>query len=346
MDYSFPAVLKEHLCRYPLMSAQDCAKLAFQAELGPEHIIADAGETALRILAELGELDGASSPSQPERISDRLCRYPLSALSSAREAGILSKLMCLSARRCSGSAAKLAADAEEIERLMLPDAHEWLEKWRASGFPAIHHSAAYREAYKPHYRLLCVEYSGIIGCLAAIEALCEKQARVCVAVEGRCGAGKTLFAETCAELFDCNVVHIDDFYLPPGQRRPDWQSVPGGNMDFERFNREVARSIESGSEIAFRPYVCPRGDYGERVSLPIKPLTIVEGSYCRHPEVDLSYDLRIYFTCSPETQLDRLREREGAYLPAFQALWIPAEERYNALCGIEETSDYIINTDC
>ena len=41
MEKSFENILSEHRARYPRMESQDCAKLAFQSEFGPAHLIDD-----------------------------------------------------------------------------------------------------------------------------------------------------------------------------------------------------------------------------------------------------------------------------------------------------------------
>ena len=42
--------------------------------------------------------------------------------------------------------------------LSLSDFDELHERWRKAGYPAIHHSEAFREAYHPAYRVIANEY--------------------------------------------------------------------------------------------------------------------------------------------------------------------------------------------
>lgn len=53
-----------------------------------------------------------------------------------------------------------------------------------------------------------------------------------VAIDGRCTAGKTTLAGLLQGKRSCNVVHMDDFYLPFAKRTPERMAQPGGNMDF------------------------------------------------------------------------------------------------------------------
>ena len=49
----------------------------------------------------------------------------------------------------------------------------------------------------------------------------ETGAPILVAIDGNCGSGKTTLGEYLAQLFDCNLFHMDDFYLRVEQRTPE-----------------------------------------------------------------------------------------------------------------------------
>ena len=61
---------------------------------------------------------------------------------------------------------------------------------------------------------------GLIFLLAA--ALAQQPTKPLVlALDGRCGSGKTTLANTLARQFPASItLHTDDFYLPPAQRIP------------------------------------------------------------------------------------------------------------------------------
>ena len=70
----------------------------------------------------------------------------------------------------------------------------------------------------------------IIHCLELL--LANAAAPVVLALDGRCGSGKTTMATALAEQFpDSIVLHTDDFYLPPADRVPGWEQTPCANMD-------------------------------------------------------------------------------------------------------------------
>ncbi|MDY3618780.1 uridine kinase family protein [Agathobaculum sp.] len=171
--------------------------------------------------------------------------------------------------------------------------------------------------------------------LLRIGYLTETGAPAVVAVDGRCGSGKTRFAQLASCLFPCRVFHMDDFYLPFSARRTDWERVPAGNIDLERLRREVLVPARAGLPIQYRAFDCRTGSFGPAIHMSALPLTIVEGSYAHHPALAGCYDLKIFLTCSGEEQSRRLKTREGARFAAFANRWIPLEERYFRRYGIE-----------
>ena len=72
-----------------------------------------------------------------------------------------------------------------------------------------------------------------------IDELLAKKNMVIVAIDGKCTSGKTTLASKLAEIYDCNVFHMDDFFLRPEQRIPERLAEVGGNVDYERFQEEV-----------------------------------------------------------------------------------------------------------
>ena len=177
-------------------------------------------------------------------------------------------------------------------------------------------------------------------------ALAQRPAQpVVLALDGRCGSGKTTMAAALAEQFpDSIVLHTDDFYLPPADRVPGWEQTPCANMDLARLRDEVLAPACAGKPALYQAYSCREGAYLPVQQLAAQPLVILEGSYSHHPLLTDCETLRVFVTCSQAEQTRRLRAREGARYANFVARWIPLEEGYFAQYGIEERADFVVDT--
>lgn len=168
---------------------------------------------------------------------------------------------------------------------------------------------------------------------------------VLIALDGRCGSGKTTLAAQLAEHFPNSLtIHTDDYYLPPADRVPGWDKIPCANIDLNRLRAEILDPARAGQSFLYKAYSCREGTYLPPVSCTPAPLVLVEGSYSHHPALATCYDLRVFVTCSKEEQARRLQAREGAHYPAFVERWIPLEEGYFAKYHIEESADLVLDT--
>lgn len=342
METTFAKILSDHRTRYPLMEAQDCAKLAFQSEFGPAHLVSDPEAAARDLRREWENLSPGMPMRDPEDIGNGLCRFHLNPGSDPELAApLLARLFVLTAQEHTGTTEGLYRKLACCET---PDTRAWFDAYRARGCPAVHHSAAFRDAYAPHYRLVLTEHAQYFPVLLRIAALCREKSNVLIAIDGRCGSGKTGLAALIARLFPCNVFHMDDYYLPLDRRAPDWETLPAGNMDLVRFRTEVLLPARSGSSVSSVTYDCQSGTTRAPVRVPPRPLTVIEGSYSHHPALDVGYDLKIFLTCPPDEQVRRLQAREGDYFPMFRSRWIPMEERYFARFQMPGPDSLILDT--
>ena len=168
------------------------------------------------------------------------------------------------------------------------------------------------------------------------ECISSAEKPIVVAIDGRCASGKTTLAKMLSEQLDCNVFHMDDFFLRPGQRTAERFSQVGGNIDYERFENEVLMPLKKEKNFSYRPFDCGTMSLSQPVDVIFKPVTIIEGSYSCHPALEKYYDLKIFVTTSPEMQLKRLEKRNPALVGRFCDEWIPMEERYFSELGIAE----------
>ncbi len=349
MSGSFLDIAKAHWARYPAMEPQDFAKLAYQSAFGPVHMAQSPDRVLAALLAERKEAGAA--PLAPEPIGNGLCRFHITqALSTLWELPLVGRMFTRTAALTEGTGAKLLETLEKLAALPVPGLGDYLENWRREGCPPVHHSGAFCAAYNPHYRVLRADMARFLPALIPLEKLARdiparRKGPALIAIDGRCGSGKTGFAALAAGVLPCSadVAHMDDFYLPPDKRGTDWMEVPAGNMDLERLKKEVLSSLDRDGGTAYRPYDCRAGRLKEAVEL-WEPLTLVEGTYSQHPALAKYYDYKIFLTCEREEQTRRLRAREGEYFPTFDRVWRTLEERYFAACGTEGTADLVVDT--
>jgi uridine kinase len=215
-----------------------------------------------------------------------------------------------------------------------------LTLWREQDYPAIHHSEAFRTAYRPAYRVIAKEYLPFLPLLAAIDG--RGDTPTVVAVEGGSGSGKTTLSRLLESLYDCTVFHMDDFFLRLEQRTPQRFAEVGGNVDRERFLAEVLLPLHRGEPVTYRKFDCATMSLGAEETVVPKKLVIVEGAYAMHPELAQYYDLSVFLQITPEQQRQRILERNGPMAQRFFTEWIPLENRYFEQTHIINRCDLII----
>ena len=345
MTTEFERVVQAHSVRYPLMEPRDYGKLAYQSHFGPEHLIADEGEMLRRIREEWERIPPEQPYRAPEWIGGGMCRFYLNHdVEKDLAAEVLVKLFCMTAKEVSAAAEDFGDKLSELEKLPVSGMGAWLEEYRKMGCPPVRHSEGYRKAYDPHYRLLKTRYAAVFPALMETAKLLKEKGRAVVAIDGRCGSGKSTLARLMEQVFSCSVFHMDDFYLPVPRRAENWLEIPGGNMDLARFRDEVLEPVFRGQAVDYRPFNCAAGECAPVRTVEPTALTVIEGSYSHHPALDGAYDLKLFVTCEKQVQLRRLKEREGDYFPTFERLWMPLEEQYIRLCGIENSGALTVDT--
>ena len=99
------------------------------------------------------------------------------------------------------------------------------------------------------------------------QLLCQKETAI-VAIDGNCTSGKTTLANQLAANYDCNIFHMDDFFLRPEQRTPERFSEVGGNVDYERFLAEVLIPLKLGKPFSYRPFDCSTFELTDPSAVP------------------------------------------------------------------------------
>ena len=173
-----------------------------------------------------------------------------------------------------------------------------------------------------------------------INVILQNKSHIIVAIDGRCAAGKSTFANALKEKLNCNVIHMDDFFLRPEQRTAQRLATAGENIDHERFLSQVLLPLSKYEVCSYRAYDCHTQTFRSPVSVSPTAVTIVEGSYCCHPALFDYYDIRIFLDIDSKEQMNRIVMRNGeAAAQQFKKTWIPLEEKYFSAFDVENRCD-------
>ena len=175
-----------------------------------------------------------------------------------------------------------------------------------------------------------------------IDRLLREKEEVLVCIDGSCASGKTTLADRLTALYDCNLFHMDDFFLRPEQRTAERFAQPGGNVDYERFYDEVLKPLRTHKAFSYRPFDCSTFELSDPVAVQPKQLNIIEGSYCMHPHFRDPYDLHVVLTVDPDERRRRILARPAFLHERFFNEWIPMEEMYANAFRILEKADIIL----
>jgi hypothetical protein len=163
-------LIDEHVARYPAMAPRDVYKLLYQGVLGLAHLVASPEGFAGRLRAEVegvsaSDADPLWEAVRPDRALGRLNLRPFKA-----GGGDVERLVaaCLrTAARDWGTPDELRAAwtafvdlcrAGQWPAFSLPEVEAFAAWVEGRGYPVAHHSARYREAYRPAYRLVASEF--------------------------------------------------------------------------------------------------------------------------------------------------------------------------------------------
>lgn len=181
----------------------------------------------------------------------------------------------------------------------------------------------------------------IVTDAAAILARAAEMKAPVIVIDGQCGSGKTTLAAALSRHSGAPVVHMDDFFLPFDLRTEERLAKPGGNVDYERFAKEVLPFIGREEAFAYRKFHCGDGSFTPLLC-PEGKLRIVEGSYSHHPHFMAHWQamgaVMVFVSVPEEEQLRRLALRNPQLLERFKNQWIPMENRYFTAFRIRENA--------
>jgi uridine kinase len=220
----------------------------------------------------------------------------------------------------------------------------YLADYSAQGYPPVHHSEAFREAYAPAYRVVPLLFGRAAQVFAWVDRGAGAPLRL-LAIDGPCASGKTTLAAALSRVYGSSVLHMDHFFLQLHQRTAERFDEPGGNMDRERFAREVLAPLRAGRSFTYRPYDCGVQALADPVGVRVTPLCVIEGVYSQHPDLQDAYDARVFMDIDPALQKARLLARNGeAGYRRFVERWIPLEQRYFDAFDVRARADFVVES--
>ena len=155
-------ILLSHFARYPQMTPQDAVKLVYQSAFGPGHLLADLARAKAFLHRELEETP-ARAGDVYEPIGNGYARLHLAAAKAEGmgEAAVFQAFFAAANGKTPGKEA-FEGGLTALEALTAAgeapfsagELADYLTAYRAEGCPMVSHSAPYRAAYRPAYRVV------------------------------------------------------------------------------------------------------------------------------------------------------------------------------------------------
>lgn len=182
-------------------------------------------------------------------------------------------------------------------------------------------------------------YSELI-CL--IDSKIELKERYIIAIDGKAGSGKSTLATMLQQKYNATVFCMDDYFLQPHQRTKERSAMIGGNVDFERFLKQVLLPLSKNESVQYQRYNCTTQTIEPILHVRANPIVVIEGSYSLRPELRSYYDLTIALDIDPSIQIQRIKQRNKNY-EDFINRWIPLENNYLQYFDIYNQVDIVMN---
>ena len=162
MEEEIITILKRHLEKYPQMRPQDCFKLIYQNELGPGHKIEKEDYSLAELIMEWYQIEADENEELIEPIGNNLCRINLKKAKCKYRPEQIHEIFAQTANLHRGRMGQFMHNMKVLKNSLheLPvnftdeEFFEFQEWYRGRGYPAVHHSDEYRNAYDPHYRVV------------------------------------------------------------------------------------------------------------------------------------------------------------------------------------------------
>lgn len=344
-------IFAAHFSRYPTLRPQDAVKLAYQSVYGAGHLISDPAQAANRLKEEFASSTPADIPFI-EDIGNGRARLHLNSTQCRKEwIDSIAFLFAEGAKRISTDKSALDGPITDLRSMAeaglapfsLEELEAYLTQYDAAGRPMVSHTETYRKAYHPAYRVMEKTMLRLLPLFTAIDKLLESDSPISVAIDGMAAAGKSTLGTLLQKRYGCNLIHMDDFFLPPELRTPERFATPGGNVHYERFKEQVQQGLASGKPFSYDVFNCHEMACTSQNTVMQNHLTVVEGSYSLHPTLRDFYTLKVFYPIDADSQLERIRVRNGEEcMLRYRDRWIPLENEYITACGVKACANLIL----
>jgi len=344
--------IKHQLVVHPTIMPQDVIKMCFQAAYGAEHLLTDIEKAKKYFMSEYDSCEPCNMLPLQEIIASEVCRVNIASWKNlslppewlfnlfVRSASVrlpdsekhFFEYINTWSEFARDNRQTLAFSFEEFQAVF----KEYFANCKDGKPQAVHHSQHYRNNEKPAYRVI----SGPLMRLAPVLSQLSGKESGIIAIDGHAASGKSTLAAGLKTVIGAEIIHMDDFFLPPGLRTQERLNQPGGNIHYERFIQEVLPNLpDMDKGFEYRIFNCNIMDYdGVRKIQPSK-WRVVEGTYSHHPNFDEYMNTRVFTNIDPKTQMTRIVARNGDKLAEmFATKWIPMEIKYFAEFDIGEKS--------
>lgn len=200
-------------------------------------------------------------------------------------------------------------------------------------FTDVHHSLIYNALYHPHYRVIHTKFLTLDMKIAQLQYYLDNLVGFnIVAMEGRCGSGKTTIAN---KLKDVTIIDVDEFFLKKELKTKERLEEIGGNIDYDLY-LDCVKQLNPNTTITYKIFDCSTQSYKEK-TIYVSNKVLLVGVYSYHEKIREYINKLVYLYVNKEDQLERIKKRE--LYEKFINEWIPLEERYY------NSFDFISNCD-
>lgn len=342
-ERSFGEFLLEQAELHPSMEPRDALKMCYQAARGAEHGIADRAAARKYLREELGRVAADEGEPLFEAISPSFCRVNLRAWKAK---AMPWQWLYNMFEKCEGGG-ELGPLLDAVRSLAgegrLPfTAEAWdaeLDVWDGG---AVSHSAAYREAEAPAYRIAPM---GFTACFPVLEKMAEHPGGCVVAIDGMSNSGKSTLGSLLAEITEGGLIRMDDLLSPASRGQVLSKGWPGGNVNYAMFRRDILPNLSSEKAFSYPYFANHSLVINRKRRVRRSPWRIVEGSYSQHVVFGDYADVRVFMRTDKATQRSRVVARDGVRLaPSYFRIWIPQEDEYFEYFKLWEKADVLIET--